>query len=96
MIENNFLGARGKRLKLNQRSRGSLELGYIYGFDGIILLLDESFSIFSRRDSSESTRRIHLTSSIGSVSREGSVMEFVDLAIWTEMVSFPRWTFVTP
>ena len=46
MIENNFLGARGKRLELNRRSRGSLELGYISEFDGIIFLLDESFSIF--------------------------------------------------
>ena len=46
MVENNFLGARGKRLKLNRRSRGSLELGYIYGFDGIIFLLDESLNIF--------------------------------------------------
>ena len=40
MVENNFLGARGMRLKLNRRYRGSLELGYIYGFDGIIVLLD--------------------------------------------------------
>ena len=46
MVENNFLRARGKRLKLNRRSRGSLELGYIYGFSGFILLLDEFFNIF--------------------------------------------------
>jgi len=46
MIENNFLGARGKRLELNRRSRGSLKLGYIYGFNTIILLLDGFFSIF--------------------------------------------------
>ena len=92
-VENNFLGARGKKLKLNQRSRGSLELGYIYmGSVGSSSSLMNSSTSFSRRDSSESTRRIHVTSSIGLESRYGSIMEFVALMIWTEMVSFPRWT----
>jgi hypothetical protein len=46
IVVENFIGARGKRLKLNRMYRESLELGYIYGFDGIIVLLDEFFSIF--------------------------------------------------
>ena len=45
---------------------------------------------FSRRDSGESTRRIPYTSSIGSESKDGSLMEFLALAISTEMVSCPR------
>ena len=53
--------------------------------------LMNSSTSFSMRDPGESTRRIPLTSSIGSESRDCFVMEFVALAIWAEKVSFPDW-----
>ena len=92
MVENTFSGPEG---------RGSNSIGGLGGVSNSDISTGSTESSsssmnlsasFSRRDSGESTRRIPLTSSIGSESREGSVVEFVDLAIWTEMVSFPRWT----
>jgi len=51
---------------------------------------------FSRRDFGESTGKTPFTYSIDSQSRDESAMEFAALAIWTENVSFPKWTSILP
>ena len=43
IVENNIFWASGKRLKLDWRSRGNLELRYIYGFGRTVLLFGELF-----------------------------------------------------
>ena len=88
----NFLGPEGRGSNSIGGLGGVSNSDIYMGSTGSSSSLMNSSTSFSRRDSGESTRRIHVTSSIGSESRYGSIMEFVALTIWTEMVSFPRWT----
>ena len=81
MVENNFLRARVKRIKLNRRSRGVSNSDISTSSTESSSSLINFSASFSRRDSGESNRRIPVTSSIGSELRDGSVKEFEALAI---------------
>ena len=77
----------------NKRKRGDSTMGLVESSSSSSMNFSASFS---RRDSGESTRRIPYTSSIGSESKDGSLMEFLALAISTEMVSCPRRASILP